>query len=74
MSNWRKKTYYATYDLDGSFEFYQSKYTGAPLNYSGHLLGPFENKSEAKKEVIAAFKFCIQELKGSIDLVRKTKI
>lgn len=64
------KRWYASYDLDGSFEI---KFTDEVWVPTSHKLGPFDTFSEAKKQVIEAFNFCIDELKSASEEVKWLK-
>lgn len=75
MGNNMKKDslWFASYDLDGSFEFHEVFNDYHPESYYGHLLGPFVKFSHAKEAVIHAFKDCISELEGGIKLAKQRK-
>jgi hypothetical protein len=69
-----RKYYWVCYDLDGSFDiFMETTGKSAPDSY-GHLLGPFRTFAEAKRETIAALSFCISELRGAKEEVKRLKI
>lgn len=68
----KKYKWFASYDLDGSFEFAYCDPDDPPMFYS-HTSGPYNTLAEAKRETISWFRFCIGELKGGISDVKNYK-
>lgn len=63
-----KHMWFASYDLDGSFEIYNDNRIP-----KSHCLGPSESFSECKERLIKALQHCKMELQIAIEDVRKTK-
>ena len=68
-----KQDWYASYDLDGSWEIVQVPHLANPPTLYGHNLGPYPSFSRAKEALRVRLVACIEELRGGLQLLKDTK-